>query len=305
MTDLPPPAVSDTVRHEFVTANGVRLHLARRGSGELILFLHGFPEFWYAWKDQLAEFGKDHLAVAPDLRGHNLSEAPPGLEAYRASEIVEDIRALAATLNGGRPFVLVGHDWGGALAWAFAIRHPALLRRLVIINAPHPAVFERELDANPAQQRASQYMNFFRTPGAEAALSADGYAPLLRFFAGLRARGRFSDQDASAYVEAWSRPGSLTAGLNLYRASRIGPPSPGQPRGRLDAGLELDRARVTVPTLVIWGMKDEALLPGNLDGLDRYVPDLTIERIPDGTHWVIHEVPDVINRLIRGFLRER
>jgi len=305
MTDLPPPAATaDTIRHEFVTANGLRLHLARRGSGELILFLHGFPEFWYAWKDQLEEFGRDHLAVAPDLRGHNLSEGPTALDGYRVPALIEDVRALAEQLNGGRPFVLVGHDWGGVIAWAFAIRHPELLRRLVIINAPHPAVFDRELDTNPAQQRASEYMNFFRSPQAEAGLSADGHAALRRIFGSLRAKGRFTDDDERAYVAAWSRPGSLTAGLNLYRASRIGPPAAGQARDKVASGLDATTG-IAVPTLVIWGEKDDALLTGNLVGLDRYVSQLTIERIPEGTHWVVHEFPGEVAARIRAFLRGR
>jgi pimeloyl-ACP methyl ester carboxylesterase len=291
------------IRHEYATANGVRLHYARAGQGKLMLFLHGFPEFWYAWRRQLAEFGKDHLAVAPDLRGYNLSDKPAELARYRVSELVEDVRALAAHLNGGRPFVLVGHDWGGAIAWAFAIRHPALVEKLVIVNAPHPGVFERELDRNPAQQQASQYMLLFRSPQAESTLAANNYAPLVEGVLGDMLRtGVLTEADKQAYLAAWSQPGALTGGLNYYRAARVGPPVEGR-RDSIARGLELTSFTVNVPTLVIWGEKDTALLTGNLDGLEAFVPDLTVRRIPEGSHWVVHEKPAEVNRLIRDFLR--
>jgi pimeloyl-ACP methyl ester carboxylesterase len=295
-------AQEPTVRHDYATVNGIRLHYAHTGSGDLILFLHGFPEFWYAWKDQLAYFGRNHLAVAPDLRGYNLSDKPAGLEAYRVTPIVEDIRALGAKLGGGKPFVLVGHDWGGVIAWATAITHPEMVKRLVIVNAPHPGVFNRELNENPEQQRASRYMLFFRSPEAEHRLADSNYRTLVGFFDELRAAGKFTDRDRDAYLEAWRQPGALTGGLNYYRASRVGPPVDGR-RDSLEIGAGAPRdLTVTVPTLVIWGEKDTALLPGNLVGLDRYVNRLTIERIPTGTHWVIHEEPDRINRLIEAFL---
>jgi pimeloyl-ACP methyl ester carboxylesterase len=291
------------IRHEYATANGVRLHYARAGQGKLMLFLHGFPEYWYAWRRQLPEFGKDHLTVAPDMRGYNLSEKPAELEKYRVSELVEDVRALAAHLNGGRPFVLVGHDWGGAIAWAFAIRHPALVEKLIIVNAPHPGVFERELDRNPAQQQASQYMLLFRSPQAESTLAANNYAPLVEGVLGdLLRTGVLTEADKQAYLAAWSQPGALTGGLNYYRAARVGPPVEGR-RDSIASGLELTSFTVNVPTLVIWGEKDTALLLGNLDGLEGFVPDLTVKRIPDGSHWVVHEKPDEVNRLIRDFLR--
>ena len=166
------------ISHHVTQVNGIRLHTARAGAGRLMLFLHVFPEFWYAWRRQLAEFGQDHLAVAPDLRGYNLSDKPADPKAYRAKALVEDVRQLAAQLTD-QPFVLVAHDWGGALAWTLAIAHPGLLDRLVIINAPHPVPFARDLATDPAQQQASRYMNLFRDPKAERVLSENGYARLL------------------------------------------------------------------------------------------------------------------------------
>jgi len=294
--------VSAALEHRYADVNGVRLHYAIAGTGPLMLFVHGFPEFWYEWKDQLTEFARDHTVVAPDMRGHNLSSKPAEVEAYAVPHLVEDLRALADHL-GHRRFTLVGHDWGGAVAWAFAIRHPDRLERLVIVNAPHPAIFARELRENPAQQKASEYMLAFRSDRAEQLLTENDYAVLERIVLNdLMASGRFTEADRTMYREAWARPGALTCGLNYYRAARVGPPSRdgGPASGTL--GAPGGPATVTTPTLVIWGEKDTALLTGNLVGLEAHVPDLTIERIPDGTHWVIHEQPERVNRLIRAFL---
>jgi len=283
---------TDILEHQFADVNGIRLHYVTAGRGPLIVFVHGFPEFWYEWRRQLVEFGRDHQAVAPDMRGYNLSGKPADLAQYRVPNMVEDLRALAVQLGHER-FVLVGHDWGGVIAWAFGIAHPELLERLIIINAPHPAIFDREIRENPAQQRASRYMLTFRTPQAEGLLSSDNYAPLIEALS--RDLGeRFTAADRAAYREAWSQPGALTGGLNYYRAAGAGP-----------SGGDGAHLIVRVPTLVIWGERDEALLAGNLVGLERFVPDLTIERIPDGSHWVVHEQPERVNRLIRDFLGSR
>jgi pimeloyl-ACP methyl ester carboxylesterase len=289
------------LKHAYAEVNGVRLHYARAGEGKLIVFLHGFPEFWYAWKEQLEEFGRDHLAVAPDMRGYNLSSKPVDVEQYQISYLVEDLRALVEHL-GQKRLVLVGHDWGGVVAWFFAIQQPEYVEKLVIINAPHPAVFQRELSQNPAQQQASQYMRVFRGPEAEKLLSADHYAPLVDSVLeeGLK-QGRFTEEDRQAYLEAWSQPGALTGGLNYYRAAQVGPPAG---EGEKPAPLAPEGASLVVkaPTLVIWGEQDPFLLTGNLVGLEQFVPDLQIRRIPDGSHWVVHEQPAVVNAAIRGFV---
>jgi len=290
------------IEHEYAEVNGVRLHYATAGTGKLILFLHGFPEFWYAWKDQLLEFQATHQAVAPDLRGYNLSSKPAEVEQYEVTHLVEDMRGLAKHL-GHDKFVLVGHDWGGVVAWATALFHPECIEKLVIINAPHPGIFERELRSNPAQQQASQYMLMFRSPQAEAILSANQYAFLVESVLGEGLRkGYFTEEDRAAYLEAWSQPGALTGGLNYYRAARVGPSSSGaEPPFALPR--ELPSLTVTRPTLVIWGKRDIHLLTGNLEGLKQFVPDLTVLRIPDGSHWVVHEKPAVINAAIREFIK--
>jgi epoxide hydrolase 4 len=312
---VPPP-----ISHEYADVNGVRLHYARAGTGPLIVFVHGFPEFWYEWKNQLAEFSRDHTAVAPDMRGYNLSSKPSELSAYQMPNLVEDLRALTSGLLSGtdpgrdsnrdlspRPrFTLVAHDWGGVVAWVFAALHPDMLNKLVIVNAPHPTIFGKLLQTDAAQQKASGYMLMFRGPQAEATLSANSYALLTSMVLGAGLKdGTVSEADKAMYLEAWSQPGALTGGLNYYRASGIGPPPPTASGDTPPAAAAVALSLVVrVPTLVIWGEKDTALLTGNLDGLDEVVPKLTIRRIPDGTHWVVREKPVEVNRLIREFLAQ-
>ncbi|HEX4595882.1 MAG TPA: alpha/beta hydrolase [Bryobacteraceae bacterium] len=296
-------------KDEYIQVSGLRMHCVTAGKGPLILFLHGFPEFWYEWKNQLAEFSKDHLAVAPDMRGYNQSDKPNDMEQYRMSYLVDDVLALANHFSHGKKFILVAHDWGGAVAWAFAIAHPEMLQKLVIVNAPHPGVFSRLLTSDPKQQQASQYMLMFRSAQAEQMLSANNYTPLVNAVLGPGLKdGVFTEDDKQAYIKAWSEPGALTGGLNYYRANRVGPPAPGQGGDERQTstgsfGGDPSALTVKVPTLVIWGEKDTALLTGNLDGLDQFVPQLTIKRIPEGTHWVIHEKPAEVNGYIREFIR--
>jgi pimeloyl-ACP methyl ester carboxylesterase len=289
--------------HYAKLTNNISLHYASAGAGPLILFVHGFPEFWYEWKDQLQEFSRDHFAVAPDMRGYNLSSKPAEVKAYRAGHLVEDLRLLIDHL-GGRPCVMVAHDWGGAVAWNFAAQHPEYLARLVMINAPHPVTFARELRDNPAQQRASAYMNLFRSEKAERVLSENNYARLQRMTLDSWGAngGVATDADRAAYLAAWAQPGALTGALNYYRASPLHPPEDGGASGAAALQLDARTFHVHVPTLVIWGLRDEALLPGNLNGLEAHVSDLTVRRVPDASHWLVHEMPALASRLIRDFL---
>ena len=225
-------AQTASIVHETADVNGVTLHYAQSGTGQLMLFLHGFPEFWYGWKNQLDDVRRDHLAVAPDMRGYNLSSKPAG---SRALPHPAARRGRARPGRKARPrtptassssSVTTGVVWSrGRLPWRIPKR-----RKLVIVNAPHPAVFQRELRENPAQQKASAYMLMFRGPDAEKTLSANNYQMLVNTVlgAGLK-EGHFTEADKKAYLEAWSQPGALTGGLNYYRAAQVGPPA-GAPR---------------------------------------------------------------------------
>jgi pimeloyl-ACP methyl ester carboxylesterase len=295
------------IQHEYIDANGIELHVATAGEGPTMLFLHGFPEFWYLWRHQLEEFSRDHRTVAPDLRGYNLSDKPEPVDEYAMHHLVGDVRGLLDHYANGDKAILVGHDWGGAVAWAFALAHPGYLERLVIVNAPHPAVFLRELATSDEQRKASSYMHFFRRDDAEKRLSMNGYQPMFNIVVDGSANPEaYSDEDRAAYLECWSRPGSLTGGLNYYRSAPAGPPRDevegAATFAALEQMLESRSYTVEVPTLVIWGMRDTALLPGNLEGLEEYVPDLTVHRIDDASHWVINEQPEAVNAAIRDFL---
>jgi len=278
--------------HRYAEVNGVKLHYVQQGKGPLILFLHGFPEFWYEWKDLVPEFAKDHHAVAVDMRGYDLSSMPKEVEQYRVPVIVEDVRALAVKLKA-KKFVLVGHDWGGVIAWAFAGAHPEMLDKLVIVNAPHPVVFARELANNPAQQKASSYFNLFNSPQAETFLSQNDFGTLKGIM-----KSWATEADLKEYVANWNH--GLTGGLNYYRAAKLHSPVDGKPG---PGTSELPQMKpIETPTLVIWGEKDTALLTGNLDGKDQYVTHLKIQRVPDATHWVIHEKTADVIQSMRDFL---
>jgi epoxide hydrolase 4 len=282
--------------------NGIRLHYASCGDRNrpLALFLHGFPEFWGAWEELLPSFAGTHYAVAPDLRGFNLSSQPAEVAAYRAREIVGDLERFVARLGHDRA-VVVAHDWGGAVAWQWAVARPERVSRLVILNSPHPVLFARELVSSPAQQQASAYMNWLRAPGAEGALAQDDFARLDDFFLRMQRTDApwYTTERRARYHAVWAR--GLTGGLNYYRASPLYPPTDDDPRP-LALQLKPEDFRVRVPTQVIWGEADTALPVTLLDGLTELVGDLAVHRLPRATHWLAHEEPGEVARLIHDFI---
>jgi pimeloyl-ACP methyl ester carboxylesterase len=290
------------IRHGYAATNELKLHYAASGpeDGHLLLFLHGYPEFWYAWRHQLADLGDAYHCVAPDLPGYNLSSKPVEVARYRTKRLIQDVAAFAAQFSRKRKFTLVAHDWGGALAWAFAIKHPELLERLIIINAVHPGAFQREIARNPAQGAASQYIHEIRAEGSEARYAANDYALLWRSLEKTAEAGHLTSADRAAFLRAWSQPGALTGMFNWYRAMRMDPPKPG---GQAQAELYDDeQLMVRVATRVMWGMQDTALLPGCVEGLERWVPNLDVRHVPDGSHWIVYEKPQLVSETIRNWL---
>ena len=301
--------MSSTIDHHYLMLNGYTAHYASCGTpGQpLLLFVHGFPESWVAWRGMLQSFGQRYHAVALDTRGINESRGPQDVRGYRAKELVADLVALLDHLGADR-CILIGHDWGGAIACALAIAHPQRLNGLVMINAVHPGVYRRELAENAAQQTASAYMNFFISETAEAQLTANHHAELCAMFAEDGDDGQtdalpvwFDAALQHEYRQAWSQPGSIRAGLSYYRASPLHPANDDDPGAQ---GVVFDDATlaVKVPTLVIWGERDRFLLPGCLDGLNRYIPDLRIERIADASHWIVHEQEARVTQLVAQFV---
>ena len=279
--------------HRWATVNGLRLHYVEAGAGRVVLLLHGFPEFWYAWRHQIPALAAAGCRVlAPDLRGYNESAKPRGVRSYRLSLLVQDVAGLLAHAGAERAAV-VGHDWGGVIAWRLAMDRPELVERLAILDAPHPAAFLREL-RRPAQWLRSSYMLFFQLPLLpEWVLSAGDFALLVRAWRRQPVhKPAFSDQDLGRYKEALSRPGALTAALNYYRALL-----------RTPGGLARDLRPVTAPTLLLWGERDSYLGVGMTQGLDAWVRDLTVVRIPDASHWLQNDIPARVNALLAAFLR--
>ena len=273
------------------------------GEGEPVIFLHGFPESHRTWRHQLADLSKDYFVVAPDQRGFALSDKPKGVEAYQTDKIVADLMALADALDIKR-FTLVGHDWGGAVAWLAALTHPFRVKRLVIVNAPHPLIFQKSMIEDSAQRAASQYIRALRRPLIHAAIKAMG---LEKFFDKIIARhadtSRLTPKDRRHYIEDWSRAGALKAMTNWYKASRIEVPRVAE-KAKAPLWTRAPFPSLSMPVLVIWGMKDTALLPVQLEGLDKLVDDLRIVKVPDATHFVTWERPEAVTGAIRNFLDE-
>ncbi len=281
-----PPETRMTVQHREVEVGEVRLHVAIQGEGPPVLLLHGFPEFWITWRElmqSLADAG--YCAIAPDMRGYNLSDKPKGIESYSWTHLVRDMRGLILALGHTR-VQLIGHDWGGMVAWSLASRHPELVERLVIMNAGHPRLLARKL-RKPDQMKKSWYVFFFQLP-----VLPELYVKRRAFTVGwLRDwamdPASFPDELIDEYHAALLRPRAARSTINYYRASF-----------RNDAIA----SRVPTKTLVIWGDRDKALDVGLLDGLERYVPDLEVVHLPDAGHWVMADQPDEVKRLVLDFI---
>ena len=267
----------------LVHVGDVTLNVACRGSGPTVVFLHGFPEFHYSWQKVMDELVDEFRLVAPDQRGYNLSDKPEQIEAYGALHLTQDILALLPLVSPD-PVILVAHDWGGPIGWMVAHHPEGHIRAFLATNGPHPLRFTELLDTDPAQQAASSYMDFFRLPGAEEFFTED---VLVEMFS-----GALSPSELVVYKEAWAQPGAITGGLNWYRANDL----------TLDSMEEIMAGfspTVTVPTVVMWGLDDSAVLASNAEGLDLYVEDLEVETFPGVDHWIEHRIPEEIARVIR------
>ena len=282
------------LRFNVIEANGISLHYAEAGpkDGRLAILLHGFPEAWFAWRGVMAALAaRDYRVVAPDQRGYNLSSKPSSFSAYALDALAADIFALANRLGGGT-FDLIGHDWGATVAWRMATIDPARLRHMVILNAPHPAIWLEAQKRDPEQHRKSRYVGFFRLPWLpELVLKARNYAALAQAFASSPRRDAFSDDVMEQYRESWRQPGALSGMLNWYRALlhfRIDLPPP---------------SSIAVPTLILWGDKDDFAEPSLAEASARLCADVRVRHFPDATHWLVHDQPDDVAQEIGDFLR--
>jgi epoxide hydrolase 4 len=282
------------LRFSRYTTNGVTLHCAEAGpeDGRLVILLHGFPEFWYGWRyqiDALARAG--YRVVAPDQRGYNKSTKPEGVAAYSIDILAADVIGLADLL--GRPhFALAGHDWGGVVGWGAVSRYPDRIERFVALNAPHPMAWRDAVRNDPVQRKKSRYVGFFRLPWLpEFALRWENFKALTYAFRQSRRPNAFPDADLAKYRAAWSEPGALTAMLNWYRA--IAPeqvPAEGPPR-------------ITVPVLMIWGVRDAYLVPELAEASAKFCTNASVASIDDASHWVQYDAREQVNELLLAFLK--
>jgi len=269
------------VTHGFTTNNGVRIHLAALGQGPLVVMIHGFPDFWLTWRDVMEALAKEYETVAIDQRGYNLSDKPRGAEHYDMAVLVEDVAAVVRA-RGRERAIIVGHDWGGAVAWTFAMKHPEMTEKLIILNLPHPRGIGRELARNPQQQKASAYARRFQQEGAHTNLTSEGLA--------------FWMKDAKAkarYVEAFQHS-DFEAMLNYYKRNYPREPYVEDPSPVV---------KVKCPVLMIHGLRDTALLSPGLNGNWDFVEkDFTLVTIPDAGHFVQQDAPEMVKRSIRSWL---
>jgi len=287
----------DTWSHCEIDVGEVRLHCVTQGEGPLVVLLHGFPEFWYSWRYQIPYLAKRFRVVAPDMRGYNLSDKPPHVSDYSLNKLTGDVKGLIEAL-GETDAHVVGHDWGGAVAWSFAMAYPEYVAKLAVLNAPHPAVFAKNILSNPRQMMRSWYMFFFQVPVLPELLlkSMGGYVLKRSFTDWAIDKEAFSADDLDALATAAGKPGALTGGMNYYRAMMRNP-----------RALSMMRSaavpRIKSPTLLIWAEDDRALGKELTFGLEPYFENgITVKYIPDCSHWVQQEQPDVVNDMLGEFL---
>ena len=274
------------IEEKFVETNNIKLHTIVIGEGPPLVLLHGFPDFWYGWKSVITSLKKYYKLIIPDMRGYNLSDKPEGVEKYKIEILVEDIKGLIESLSLGKVF-LAGHDWGGVVAWAFAEKYPELLQKLAILNAPHMKIFQQKLRTDKKQQKASFYIFEFLKPDGEKFLFKDDYKWLkFAVFEGMKNKSNLTDFDKEQYLSAWTQPGAILGGVNYYRAN---------------VSFDDWTGKIAVPTLVIHGMKDSAVLSSVLNGLSDYVDDLKIVRAENSSHWVMHDQPKLVVSSFKEF----
>jgi pimeloyl-ACP methyl ester carboxylesterase len=292
-----------TEQRSITLKGGVSLNVALAGDprSPAVILLHGFPESHRTWREVAPRLDDRFYLIMPDQRGFAGSDRPQDVKSYKTELLVDDIFGLADALAIER-FALVGHDWGGAVAWSAALRGDPRLTRLAIINAPHPVVFQKSLIENADQRGASQYISTFRAPGFEKLVEKNGYDWFFeKTFGGHVDLAKIPAAEKQQYVAEWSQPGAFNAMLNWYRAAKVMVPPPGLTVPLPDWLLRAF-PNVSVPTLVVWGIKDAALLPIQLDGLDELVEDLTIVRLPEAGHFAPWEAPDEVSAALGPFL---
>ena len=289
--------MKETWKHDFAEADGIRMHYVTQGEGKLLLLLHGFPDFWYVWRLQISKLANHFRVVVPDLRGCNETDKPKGVDKYRLNLLAGDILGLIHALDEKQATV-VGHDWGGVVAWSLAAFNPEITEKLVILNAPHPNAYTTRTKVLLRQLQKSWYVFFFQTAKIpEEVLSRNDYSFLKEMLRSPFLRKVvLTEADLKIYAEAWSKPGALTATINYYRAN-MNP-------AILFSERIIAFPKIKSPTFVIWGEKDAALSKDLIADTDEFVDaPYSIKFLPNCGHWVQLEEPEVVNKYILEFLK--
>ena len=273
----------DRIETRMIDVGEVSLNVGCMGDGPVVVLLHGFPEFHYAWRQVMEELSGEYRLIVPDQRGYNLSDKPEAVDDYSLELLTADIVKLIPQVSA-EPVLLVAHDWGGPVGWLTAHHPEAQVRGILATNGPHPARFADLIANDPAQQAASAYMDFFRSPDAEAYLTPERLGRDLFPF--------LSEADLAVYTEAWSQPGAITGGLNWYRANSLEPDD-------IAAVMATANPTVEVPATVMWGLDDDSVLSSNAEGLEAWVGDLEVETFAGVDHWIEHRIPGEVARGVR------
>ena len=298
------PDTTNTDLARVTLANGIELDVMDVGprGAPALMFLHGFPESHRTWRHQIAHFSDRYRCIAPDQRGYRGSSKPQDAASYTPDKLIGDIFLLADALGVGQ-FTVLGHDWGGAIAWGVALMGQGTrVSRAVVANAPHPAIFQKLLYLDPVQRGASQYMRAFRDPANDAMVREHGLGALLVQALNWERAPAMEEAEREALLADWSNPDSAIAMLNWYRASPIDVPDMDAPFALPAGYAPPPLPPLMIPTLVIWAMDDQALPPANLAGLSEMIPDLTIQEVTDCGHFVPWEAPSRVNAALAAFL---
>ncbi len=285
------------LQHKFVNVNGIIMHYVTIGNGPLIVFLHGFPEFWYSWRYQIPFFSKHFKVVVPDMRGYGETEKPAEINEYRIEKLVADIVELIHSL-GQEKAIVVGYDWGGAIAWSVAMMSPSIVEKLIVMNIPHPAVLQKNAFRNYEQMQKSWYMFFFLLQDVpENRLSSNNFEFLKHLFEiSIKRKEKFTQSDIEGYVSSWSKEGGITGGINYYRANLNA-----EFWGSLDESIPFPKIKSA--TLQIWGEEDILFGKELTEGTNEFVDaPFSLKTIPNCGHWIQQEAPEEVNQVIDEFL---
>jgi pimeloyl-ACP methyl ester carboxylesterase len=307
------------LEHKYVLINDVNIHYIAAGPtknkisiGPALIFLHGFPEYWQTWQKQLMFFSNEYHVIAPDLPGYNLSDKPQDVSFYQMANLIEFMAKFISTVSPTEKVHLIAHDWGGAIAWPLAAFHPQLIEKLVIINAAHPSTFTREMITNPVQRDKSAYIHDLISMDAETLLSKDNYQYLSEKMMVSSNPNIFSKNIKDKYRQAWKQPGAINGMLQYYRAmpQLAAVITDDKHQNEVSTGpiqntakMKIPNIRINVPTLILWGEQDQAFVKENLNGIEHFIPDCTIERFKNASHWLMHENPIEINKAITCFIK--